>query len=266
MQTNVDAYRDLNQFLEKEVKLEKSAQRHPSQLPKVQGYEVSETEKDTCHLLLSVQVETKGPEVILTRQSGKDKVKVTFNVTNTVNASESDQGHDADASGQPASPVADGSSQASSQLKSRPTFTVDINRGGQTLSFLCSYLPDDYPEVPEQLAVDPELGKDESPTALEDFQIDEFAIHEGDWNDKVYSADCAVIDGELYDKLLNLLEEHGIGEGKSKTELDVIQISLSLSSWTITLDLLYTNFFLSSADASYYQPIQPFFSLFDRSE
>lgn len=41
MQTNADAYRDLNQFLDKEVKLEKSAQRHPSQLPKVQGFEVS---------------------------------------------------------------------------------------------------------------------------------------------------------------------------------------------------------------------------------
>ncbi|CAF4438826.1 unnamed protein product, partial [Adineta steineri] len=38
-------------------------------------------------------------------------------------------------------------------------------------------------------------------------------IHDGEWNEKVYSADCAVIDGELYDKLLNILEEHGIGEG-----------------------------------------------------
>lgn len=166
-----------------------------------------------------MQVETKGPEVVLTRQSGKDKVKVTFNVTNTVNASESDPAPDADAGGQQ-QPDDAASSQASSQLKSRPTFTVDINRGGQTLSFLCSYLPDDYPEVPEQLAVDPELGKEENQTALEDFQIDEFAIHEGDWNDQVYSADCAVIDGELYDKLLNLLEEHGIGEGTCTTRIE----------------------------------------------
>ena len=163
--------------------------------------------------------------MILTRQSGKDKVKVTFNVTNTVNASEADPAPDADAGGQ--QPLSDAeSSQASSQLKSRPTFTVDINRGGQTLSFLCSYLPDDYPEVPEQLAVDPELGKEENQTALEDFQIDEFAIHEGDWNDQVYSADCAVIDGELYDKLLNLLEEHGIGEGMCTARIESIQIFL----------------------------------------
>jgi len=46
----------------------------------------------------------------------------------------------------------------------------------------------------------------------EDFQIDEFAIHEGEWNENVYSADCSVLDGNLYDILLNVLEERGIGE------------------------------------------------------
>ena len=142
----------------------------------------------------------------LTRQSGSDKVTVKFNVTNTVNANESD----ADTSGQQ---TAEEPTQASTQLKSRPTFTVDINRGGQTLSFLCSYLPDDFAD-----AQAPSLGEDkgqgENESSLDDFQIDEFAIHDGEWNEKIYSADCAVIDGELYDKLLNLLEEHGIGEGR----------------------------------------------------
>ena len=72
---------------------------------------------------------------------------------------------------------------------------------------------------------------------LEDFQIDEFAIHDGEWNEKTYSSDCSVIDGELYDKLLNLLEEHGIGEGKkssnNSTQKDkhyyIILSSLSIS-------------------------------------
>ena len=129
-----------------------------------------------------------------------------FNVTNTVNANESD----AETSGQqaPEEPT-----QASTQLKSRPTFTVDINRGGQTLSFLCSYLPDDFADGQAQSQGE-DKGQGENESSLDDFQIDEFAIHDGDWNEKVYSADCAVIDGELYDKLLNLLEEHGIGEGR----------------------------------------------------
>jgi complement component 1 Q subcomponent-binding protein len=110
---------------------------------------------------------------------------------------------------------------SSSQLKSRPTFTVDINRGGQTLSFLCSYLPNDYPGAREPYrGSDNEQKQDNNQEdVLEDFQIDEFTIHEGEWNETVYSSDCSVIDGELYDKLLNLLEEHGIGEGMFKIKI-----------------------------------------------
>ena len=125
-----------------------------------------------------------------------------FSVTNTVNSSDSDQESDlnpTESEGQAAN--------ASAPLKSRPTFTVDLIRGSQTLSFLCSYLPNDYPNARE-----PKQATEQG-DSMEDFQIDEFTIHDGEWNETVYSSDCAVIDGELYDKLLNLLEEHGIGEG-----------------------------------------------------
>ena len=47
---------------------------------------------------------------------------------------------------------------------------------------------------------------------MEDFQIDEFSIYEKEFTDSVYSVDCTVLDGQLYDILLNLLEERGIGE------------------------------------------------------
>ncbi len=158
-------------------------------------------------------MQTNGPEVTLTRQTGSDKITVKFNVTNTVNANESEQEADLNPTGQ--DPQTNTSSLSSPQLKSRPTFTVDINRGKQTLSFLCSYLPNDYPDTREQhRGIENEQKQsDNEENFLEDFQIDEFAIHDGEWNDKVYSSDCSVIDGELYDKLLNLLEEHGIGEG-----------------------------------------------------
>jgi complement component 1 Q subcomponent-binding protein len=185
VQTNDNAYRNLDVFLQKEIQLEKSTQKHPSNMPNIPDF----------------QVQTNGPEVTLTRQTGTDKVVVKFNVTNTVNGNESDSNPpEQDQQG----------NESSSQLKSRPTFTVDINRGGQTLSFLCSYLPNDYPNTQEQ---EHELGNEQKQEDfLEDFQIDEFTIHDGEWNETVYSSDCSVIDGELYDKLLNLLEEHGIGE------------------------------------------------------
>ena len=40
VQTNEDAYQDLNRFLDKEIQLEKSAQKHPSTLPTIQGFQV----------------------------------------------------------------------------------------------------------------------------------------------------------------------------------------------------------------------------------
>ncbi len=80
------------------------------------------------------------------------------------------------------------------------------------MSFLCSYLSHEYPGAPNG-ENGQQRGGNNDEQLLEDFQIDEFAIHDGEWNENVYSVDCAVIDGELYDKLLNLLEEHGIGEG-----------------------------------------------------
>jgi hypothetical protein len=41
VQTNDDAYGDLSKFLDKEIQLEKSAQKHPSKLPKITGFEVN---------------------------------------------------------------------------------------------------------------------------------------------------------------------------------------------------------------------------------
>lgn len=194
IQTNDNAYQDLDTFLQKEIQLEKTAQKHPSKLPNISDF----------------QVENKGPEVTLTRQKGNEKVVVKFNVTNSVNANESEQESDLNPTEQEQQ-----ANNTSSQLKSRPTFTVDINRGGQTLSFLCSYLPNDYPDTREQYRgtdTEQKQDKNQEEDILEDFQIDEFTIHDGEWNETVYSSDCSVIDGELYDKLLNLLEEHGIGE------------------------------------------------------
>lgn len=133
-----------------------------------------------------------------------------FNVINTVDGNESDHESDLNLSGGEAATNQQGNESTSSQLKSRPTFTVEITRGGQTLSFHCSYLPNDY-SVDAREQTTP--ASDNHEDAFEDFQIDEFAIHDGEWNETVYSSDCSVIDGELYDKLLNLLEEHGIGEG-----------------------------------------------------
>jgi hypothetical protein len=40
VQTNDNAYRDLDVFLQKEIQLEKSAQKHPSKLPDIPDFQV----------------------------------------------------------------------------------------------------------------------------------------------------------------------------------------------------------------------------------
>ncbi|CAF0745766.1 unnamed protein product [Didymodactylos carnosus] len=198
-QTHTNAYQDLSSFLNKEIKLEKEAQKHPSEMPNIVGFEVT----------------TDGSEVTLTKTNGDEKITVKFNVTNTVNTEndERSDSHEQEMSGNDTPETAE--SMSSTQLKSRPEFTVDINRGNQTLSFLCSYLPNEYPDsITNSRNRNPGEGdmNHDLETMAEDFQIDEFTVHDGEWKKTTYSTDCSVIDGELYDKLLNVLEERGIGE------------------------------------------------------
>jgi len=141
-------------------------------LPKVTGFTLS----------------TDGPNVTLTKSHNDETITVKFNVNGSLDNNETvpEEPIENDKAGKEPEPSA---------MKSRPHFSVDIKRGNHVLSFGCSFLPT-------------EGEKD----IAEDFQIDELAIHSGDWNENVYTSDCSVLDGQLYDILLNLLDERGVGE------------------------------------------------------
>ncbi|XP_052866908.1 complement component 1 Q subcomponent-binding protein, mitochondrial [Anopheles cruzii] len=120
-------------------------------------------------------------EVELTKSSDREKVTISFNVNHTVDM----DGDNAEATE---------SKPEFSAMKSRPQFEVDIVRGGTTLSFTCSYLP----------------GEAQEGEYNDVFGIDEVTIFQGEWNDKVYAVAGDVLDGYLYDLLMNFLEEKGI--------------------------------------------------------
>lgn len=82
------------------------------------------------------------------------------------------------------------------EMKSKPTFEVDIIRGGKTLSFTCSFLQGGQPQ--EQDGYNDVFG------------IDEITLYDGEWVEKNYAVAGDVLDGYLYDLLMNLLEEKGI--------------------------------------------------------
>ncbi|XP_037717403.1 complement component 1 Q subcomponent-binding protein, mitochondrial [Drosophila subpulchrella] len=129
-------------------------------------------------------VKLTGADVELTKQTEKEKVVVSFNVNHSVDSEEEPE----------INPNAD--KPELGEMRSKPQFEVDIIKGNSTLSFTCTFLQ----------------GEAQEGEYNDVFSIDEMAIFEGEWNDKVYAVAGDVLDGYLYDLLINLLEEKGISQ------------------------------------------------------
>ncbi|XP_038220538.1 complement component 1 Q subcomponent-binding protein, mitochondrial [Zerene cesonia] len=124
-----------------------------------------------------------GAEVVLTKQMKDEIVRITFNVNHTVDSE--DFGDDI----QP-------EKQEFAEMRSKPQFEVDLVRGDTTLGFTCSFL-----QEPANAAAD---------EYNDIFGIDEVTLYKGEWSDKVYAVAGDVLDGYLYDLLMNVLEEKGV--------------------------------------------------------
>lgn len=176
-QQKTNTFSELSSFLAEEIKLENEAHKQKA-AAKITGFDVK----------------TDGPNVTLTKAFQNETITVKFNINGSIDSNEDAQIDEAIES-------LKSEKEEETQMKARPTFTVDIKRPDhdQVLSFGCSFLPNE------------EAG-DKDVAAVEDFQIDELSIHKGEWDENVYTADCSVLDGQLYDILLNLLDERGVGE------------------------------------------------------
>lgn len=167
---------DLAQFLTEEIKAEKSNQK---QLPKLDGF----------------KVEADGAELKFVKEYGEEKVVVQLNVNHTVDSAEED----------------DGSSQEAPEMKSKPSFEVDLVKpDGRTLSFTCSYIYEhDGPEKAAQ-----EEGYDDI------FAIEEVTLFQGEWNEKKYAVAGDILDGYLYDLFMGMLDERGVNKSFATTLSD----------------------------------------------
>ncbi|XP_053609563.1 complement component 1 Q subcomponent-binding protein, mitochondrial isoform X2 [Plodia interpunctella] len=128
-------------------------------------------------------VQGDGAEVVLSKQLKDELVKITFNVNHTVDSDDLEGEVQQD-------------KQEFAEMRSKPQFEVDIVRGDTTLGFTCSYLQEPPPSTADEYN--------------DIFGIDEITIYKGEWNDKVYAVAGDVLDGYLYDLLMNLLEEKGV--------------------------------------------------------
>lgn len=160
------AEKELVEFLTEEILAERKTQKFKTIPAELEGFKAS----------------LNGAEVSLTKESNDETVKITFNVNHTVDTDvepEMHEGMDKPELG---------------ELKSKPSFKVELIRGSTTLNLLCSF-------------VNP-AEQEEGYTDI--YGIDEISIYEGDWNEQVYAVSGDVIDSYLYDLLLNYLEEKGI--------------------------------------------------------
>lgn len=160
--------RELVEFLTEEIVAEKKAQKVKTIPTQIDGF----------------NVKLNGADVELSRETKTEKIVISFNVNHTV---DTDEDPDID-------PNAEKSDLG--EMKSKPTFEVDIVKGKKTLSFTCSFL---------------QGGSTTDQEGYNDvFGIDEITLFEGEWNDKCYAVAGDVLDGYLYDLLMNILEEKGI--------------------------------------------------------
>ncbi|XP_049873800.1 complement component 1 Q subcomponent-binding protein, mitochondrial [Pectinophora gossypiella] len=128
-------------------------------------------------------VKGEGAEVELSKKLKDEIIRITFNVNHTVDSDEFEG---------EAAPE----KQEFAEMRSKPQFEVDLVRGDLTLGFTCSFLQEP-----------PQTNNEEYNDI---FGIDEVTLYKGEWNDKVYAVAGDVLDGYLYDLLMNLLEEKGI--------------------------------------------------------
>ncbi|KAL8613979.1 hypothetical protein ACOMHN_023214 [Nucella lapillus] len=172
VQTEVD--KELSKFLEKEINYEESAAGKPQM--KVQGVD-------------GFKVTTDDAEVTLTRTVGSETVVVKFSINASVDSEV---------------PLpAEG--EETQEMVSRPPFTVELSKGdGRMLSMQCMFAS------PEE--ADSQGGPQDAEAIVDSFEIQEVALHSGEWKDTVYSVSADIMDGNLYDLLMDMLDERGINE------------------------------------------------------
>nr|SVE85665.1 EOG090X0APE [Daphnia pulicaria] len=129
-------------------------------------------------------VKHNGSEIVLSKKFNDEQIEITVNVNHSVDADISEEVDN----------KADNPPQA--EMKSKPHFEVKLMKGNQVTRFACSYIQDAGEPV------------EDAPNDI--FTIDELAVYEGKHNDQTYAVAGDILDGYMYDLLMNLLEERGV--------------------------------------------------------
>nr|CAG4637963.1 EOG090X0APE [Chydorus sphaericus] len=162
--------KELIEFLSEEIAAEKKGSSKTKLLSNLDGFDVK----------------FNGSEIVLTKKFNEEIVTITCNVNHSVDGEINEEELNVKANEPP-----------STDMKSRPQFEVKLTKGTQTTRFACAFVQDGG-----------DLPEDEGPNDV--FTIDELAIYEGEHNEQTYAVAGDILDGYMYDLLMNLLEERGV--------------------------------------------------------
>lgn len=109
--------KELSEFLNKEIELEKENRKHKTGLPTFTGFDLK----------------SDGPNVTLTKNFQDEVITVKFNVNGSLTSGMDNAALDESANQQA----------QDDEIKARPMFTVEVKRKDQVLSFACDFLPDE---------------------------------------------------------------------------------------------------------------------------
>lgn len=176
--------RELSEYLAGEIQAEKQLVKMPKHGPGVPGFDVT----------------ANGSSIKLTRKLNDEVITVKFNVNGTVDSLDEPE-FEGPPSQQPPPPQA--------EMKARPDFLVEVQKpSGRMLVFTCRMYgdEDDFGQAQPEDEQKGDKFEIESFSVLNKDDIDEF----GEWDDNVYMADGSIADGQMYDLLMNYLDERGI--------------------------------------------------------
>lgn len=157
---------ELVSFLSKEIAAEKE-----TMVPKLPSH------------LDSFAVKGDKASITLSKQFHDEEISIKMNVNHSISPESSNQYPE---EGQNA------------ELKSRPSFDVDIVANNKTISFTCEFIESST-----------EQGESQD---MDSFGISEVSVYNSEWAEAEYAVSGEVMDEKLYDMLLNYLEERGISE------------------------------------------------------
>jgi len=177
--------KELSLFLKEEIAAEKQINKTPKHGPGVPGFDVS----------------ANGSNITLTKKLNDEVITIRVNVNGVIDDIEGPESEfDANPNKPDQPPPTD--------LKARPDFAVEIKKpSGRSLVFNCRLYGD-------EAHLDPEVQDEKG----DKFEIEHFSIlnkedvdETGEWDENVYLGEGNIIDGQLYDLLMNYLDERGIG-------------------------------------------------------